>query len=343
MKQVRIEDAVGTILCHDLTRIVPGEMKGARFRKGHIIGAEDIPVLRSMGKNHLYVWEQEAGMVHENEAALRLADLCGKTGFKRSNLSEGKVELFAEYDGLFRIDLERFTAVNQVPEVIIAARHSLSAVKAGDKLAGMRVIPLVIPEERLREAETAAGDAPLFDLLPYTLKTAGAVITGSEIAEGRIPDAFTPYLTEKLGAYGIRVVKALTAGDGIASITEAIAEVRRDKPDMVVCTGGMSVDPDDNTPGAIKQSGADIAAYGVPVLPGSMFLLGYYADGTPVMGLPGGVMYHKNRGSIFDIVLPRIAAGLRITRRDLVLLGNGGLCLACPECHYPVCPFGKAG
>ncbi|MDR0525455.1 MAG: molybdopterin-binding protein [Spirochaetaceae bacterium] len=341
MKQVRIEDAVGLILCHDMTRIVPGEMKGPQFRKGYAVRQEDIPLLRSMGKEHIYVWEKPAGMLHEDEAALRLADLCGTTGFQRSPLSEGKLELFAEYDGLFRIDLERFNAVNRLPDMVIAARHSLSPVKAGDKLAGMRVVPLTIPEERLQEAAAVAGPAPLFELLPYTLKTAGVIITGSEIKSGKIQDAFMPLLTEKLGNLGLGVVKKLIVGDGIDSITQAIAEVRADKPDMVICTGGMSVDPDDNTPGAIKRSGAEIITYGVPVLPGSLFLLGYYADGTAVMGVPGGAMYSKKRGGIFDIVLPRIAAGLPMTKQDFGILGNGGLCLGCRECHYPICPYGK--
>jgi hypothetical protein len=341
MKQLRIEDAVGMILCHDMTRIVPGEMKCPQFRKGYVVRSEDIPLLRSMGKEHIYVWEKQAGMLHEDEAALRLADICGTVGFKRSPISEGKLELFAEYDGLFRIDLERFNAVNMIPDMVIAARHTLSAVKAGDKLAGMRVVPLVIPEERLQEAASAAGSAPLFELLPYTLKTAGVVITGSEIRSGKIQDAFMPLLTEKLGNCGIGIIKKLIVGDGIDSIIQAINEVREDKPDMVICTGGMSVDPDDNTPGAIKRSGAEIVTYGVPVLPGSLFLLGYYADGTTVMGVPGGAMYSKKRGGIFDIVLPRIAAGIRMTKRDFGMLGNGGLCLGCGDCHYPICPYGK--
>ncbi|MDR0525260.1 MAG: molybdopterin-binding protein [Spirochaetaceae bacterium] len=327
MKQIRVEDAVGLTLCQDITRIVPEKMKGPQFRKGYVVQAEDIPKLKALGKEHIYVWEEQAGMVHENDAAQRLADLCGKTGFARSDVSEGKIELSAEYDGLFRIDLARFFEVNLIPDVIIAARPSLTPVKAGDKLAGMRVIPLVIPEERLQEAERIAGDAPLFSLLPYTMQTAGVVVTGGEIANGAIPDAFIPFLTEKLGNYGLRIGKRLFSGDGLGDIVNGIEEIRADKPDLIFCTGGMSVDPDDNTPGAIKRSGAEIVTYGAPVLPGSMFLLGYYPDGVPVMGLPGGIMFHKHRNSVLDLVLPRIAAGLRMSKKDFALLGNGGLCL----------------
>jgi hypothetical protein len=343
MKQIRVEEAVGAALCHDITRIIPGQVKEAQFRKGHVIQAEDIPLLRSMGKEHIYVWEPEPGMIHENDGAARLADLCGTNGFARSGVKEGKIELSAEYDGLFRIDLEGFNRVNEIPDISIAARHSLSPVKSGDKVAGMRVIPLTIPEERLREAERAAGPGPLFELLPYTLKTAGIVITGGEVAHGLIPDGFTPVLTEKLAGYGIEICKRILVGDGVDCVSRAISEVRRSKPDMIICTGGMSVDPDDNTPGAVKQSGADIVSYGAPVLPGSLFLIGYYDDGTPVMGLPGGLLYHKKRGSVFDVILPRIAAGLQIRKKDIVRMGNGGLCLGCEDCHYPICPFGKSG
>jgi hypothetical protein len=342
LKELRVEDAIGHILCHDFTRIVPGEMKGAQFRKGHIIRDEDIPILLSMGKEHIFVWEKEVGMLHEDEAASRLVSLCQNSGMKRSETVEGKIELTAEYAGLFRIDLPRFYAVNAIDDIIIAARHSLSAVQAGDKLAGMRVIPLVIPEAKIIQAETTAGPQPLFELMPYKLKTAGVVITGSEVANGIIKDAFTPVITEKLAACNMAISKRLIVGDGIENVAEAIAEVRLEKPDIIICTGGMSVDPDDNTPGAIRQSGASIVTYGAPVLPGSMFLLGYFPDGGAIMGLPGGAMYRGSRGGgIFDIVLPRIAAGITLTKQDFIHMGNGGLCFNCKECHYPVCPYGK--
>ncbi|MDR0761139.1 MAG: molybdopterin-binding protein [Treponema sp.] len=339
MKKLRVEDAVGQVLCHDLTRIVSGKMKGPQFRKGHILRQEDIPMLLSMGKEHIFVWEKQAGMLHEDEAALRLAALCQNAHIRRSEAVEGKIEVFAEREGVFCLDVDRLNRINELPDIVIAARHSRSPVKAGDKLAAMKVIPLVVPEETLIRAEAAAGSAPIFALFPYTLKTAAVVTTGSELAGGLIEDTFTPVIIKKLAAYGIEVIRHIIVGDGTEAVTGAINEARREKPDLILCTGGMSVDPDDNTPGAVKQSGAKIVTYGAPIFPGAMFLLGYYDDGLPVLGLPGCVMYVQ--ATIFDLMLPRIAAGIRLTKQDFTVLGNGGLCLACKECRYPVCPFGK--
>jgi hypothetical protein len=344
IKKVRAEDAVGFRLCHDMTRIVPEESKGTRFRRGHVVEKEDIPVLLSMGKEHVLIDDgsgSEDGMLHENDGAARLAALCINKGMRQSEAVEGKIEISVEHDGLFRIDRERFNAVNSIADIVIAARRSNSPVRAGDKVAGMRVTPLFIDTERIAEAEKAAGNAPLFALLPYTLKTAAVIVTGSEVASGRIKDAFIPLVSEKLAAYGIAVVVKTIVGDGVDRIGAAIAGARTAKPDIIFCTGGMSVDPDDNTPGAIRQSGAEIVTYGVPVLPGSMFLLGYFGDGVPVCGLPGGAVFKRKKGGILDIVLPRLAAGVRMTKKDFALMGEGGYCLGCAECHYPVCPYGK--
>lgn len=339
MKLIRTEDAVGHVLCHDLTQIIKDTYKDARFRKGHIVTEEDIPVLLSMGKEHLYVWEMTPGMVHENDAAERLLALCGSGNMTRSEVKEGKIELRADCDGLFQVNSERLIAVNSAEEVMIATRKGGTAVHKGDKLAGMRVIPLVIAEEKLRRAEQAAGGAPLLKLIPWKLRTAAIVITGSEVKEGRIQDTFTPVVKAKLAAYGIETIAETMSGDGVENVSAAILEMRGKRPDLIVCTGGMSVDPDDNTPGGIKASGARIVTYGAPVLPGAMFLLGYFDDGMPVMGLPGCVMYAG--ATVFDLVLPRIAAGVAVERKDLVAMGEGGLCLGCKPCHWPDCPFGK--
>lgn len=339
MKLIRTEEAVGHVLCHDLTQIIPGQFKGARFRKGHVVAEEDIPVLLSMGKENLYVWEMTPGIVHENDAAERLCRLCINDNMVRGEVKEGKIELTAARDGLFRVDSWRLVAVNSCDEVMIATRKGNTAVKAGDKLAGMRVIPLVIEEEKLQAAEAAAGDAPLLELLPWKLKTAAVVTTGGEVKKGLIEDAFTPVVIRKLAAYGIETIAQTQSGDGVDNVAAAIADMRARHPDILLCTGGMSVDPDDNTPGGIRRSGADIVAYGAPVLPGAMFLLGYYDDGTPVCGLPGCVMFAG--ATVFDLILPRLAAGVRVTRADLAVLGEGGLCLGCKPCRYPVCPFGK--
>lgn len=338
MKQISTTEAVGHVLCHDLTQILPGEFKGARFRKGHIVTEADIPVLLSMGKEHLYVWELEPGMLHENDAAARLVRLCMSPGMDETEVREGKIELRAAFDGLFRVDTARLNAVNAIDELMIATRRGNTAVRAGDKLCGTRVIPLVIREEKLKQAEAAAGERPLLELLPYKLKTAAVVTTGAEVAGGLIADKFTPVLVEKLKAFGIRVIHHSLPGDEPAAVLGAIRAARAAQPDLILCTGGMSVDPDDNTPGAIQASGARIVTYGAPVLPGAMLLLGYFADGTPILGLPGCVMYAK--ATVFDLVLPRIAAGVTLGKQDFVALGEGGLCLGCPECRYPVCPFG---
>ena len=339
MKLIPVQEAVGHVLCHDLTRIVRGEFKGPQFRKGHVVTEEDIPMLLSMGKEHLYVWEMEPGMLHENDGAEALCALCFGENMARSEVKEGKIELTATCDGLFRVDTARLTAVNMIEELMIATRHSNTPVKAGDKLCGTRVIPLVIREEKLQAAREAAGDKPLLEVLPYRRKTVGVVTTGSEVFHGRIQDTFTPVIVDKLRAYGMEMTVHELSDDGMDNIVAAIEKVRKAGVDLVLCTGGMSVDPDDNTPGAIKTSGAKIVTYGAPVLPGAMFLLGYYDDGTPVMGLPGCVMYAG--ATIFDLILPRVAADVPVTRAEIAAMGNGGLCLGCQECRYPICPFDK--
>ena len=338
MKLIKTIDAVGHVLCHDMTQIIPGEYKGARFRKGHIVTEEDIPVLLSMGKENLYIYEMDENKLHENDAAEILCKICKGQNISRSDVKEGKTELKAEIDGLFTVNRDKLNAINSVDELMIATRKGDTAVHKGDKLAGTRVIPLVIDKAKLDEAERIAGDTPIMSVLPYRLKTAGIITTGSEVFHGRIEDRFTPVLIEKLKAYGIDVTSHILCDDDAENIKEAIKLVRGNV-DMILCTGGMSVDPDDNTPGAIKLSGADIVTYGAPVLPGAMFLLGYYEDGTPIMGLPGCVMYAK--ATIFDLVLPRIAANVRLSKADFVAYGEGGLCLSCTECTYPHCAFGK--
>ncbi len=338
MKLIKTTEAVGHVLCHDMTRIIPGEFKGAQFRKGHIVTEEDIPVLLSMGKENLYIYELDENMLHENDAAEILCDICKGDNIGRTEVKEGKIELCAEADGVFVIDRKKLYDINSVDELMIATRKGDTAVKKGDKLAGTRVIPLVIDKDKLNKAKEISDDKPIMNIIPYSLRTAAVITTGSEVYHGRIEDKFTPVLIEKLKSYGISVTEHIKTDDGTDNIAKAINSVRG-KTDIILCTGGMSVDPDDNTPGAIKQSGADIVTYGAPVLPGAMFLLGYYDDGTPVLGLPGCVMYAK--ATIFDLVMPRIAAGIRLNKTDFNQYGEGGLCLGCEKCTYPNCGFGK--
>lgn len=339
MKLIKTTEAIGHVLCHDLTRIIKDQYKGAWFRKGHIITEKDIPVLLSMGKENLYVWEMVPGMIHENDAAERLYKLCVNENMTRSEVKEGKIELNAACEGVFRVDTQRLNAINMLDDIMVATRHGNTAVSKGDKLCGTRVIPLVIEEEKLQEAERIAGDKPLLELIPYKLKRAGVITTGTEVFLGRIKDTFTPVIEEKLVAYGIAMTEHITTDDGMDHVIAAIREMRKKDIDLILCTGGMSVDPDDNTPGAIKASGANIITYGAPVLPGAMFLLGYYHDGMPIMGLPGCVMYAG--ATVFDLVLPRIAAGVPVSKKEIACMGEGGLCLNCQPCHYPLCFFGK--
>ncbi len=338
MKLIPTQDAVGHMLCHDMTQIIPGQYKGARFRKGHVVQREDVPVLLSMGKEHLYVWELTPGMVHENDAAERLCALCRNDHMERTEAKEGKIELTAAIDGLFQVDRRRLNAVNALEDIMIATRHGNTAVRKGGKLAGTRVIPLVIAEEKLRRAEEAAGSTPLLTLTPWKLKTAAVIATGNEVAKGLITDAFTPVVEAKLTAFGIRTVRRSTPGDDMDKITQEILAARNAGVDLILCTGGMSVDPDDRTPGAVRASGARVVSYGAPVLPGAMFLVSYL-EGVPVLGLPGCVMYAQS--TIFDLLLPRIAAGVPISREDITEMGEGGLCLGCDICTYPDCGFGK--
>ena len=339
MKEIKTTEAVGHVLCHDMTQIIPGVTKDARFRKGHVVTEEDIPVLLSMGKERLFVWEKTEGMLHEDEAAERMRGLCMNEHMRASEPKEGKIELFAECDGLFRVDVERLEQVNSIDCLMIATRHTNTPVKAGDKLAGTRVIPLVIEEEPLREAEAICAGKPLLEILPFKLRTVGLITTGSEVQKGLVDDKFTPVIIAKLKKYGMEVTHHCLPGDDMNAITQAVNDYHAAGVDLILCTGGMSVDPDDRTPGAIKATGCDIVSYGAPVLPGAMFLLGYFADGTPVMGLPGCVMYAAT--TIFDLMLPRVAAGVRVTPRDLKKLGHGGLCLGCKVCTWPNCGFGK--
>ena len=338
MKKIETKDAVGHVICHDITIIVKDQIKDTAFRKGHIVREEDIPKLLSIGKDHLYVWEKEEGMLHENEAAEILASVCESAYMKRSPVKEGKIELSATQRGLFQIDLEKLSAINELEDIMIASRHHNQPVNVGDKLVGTRVIPLVISEEKMKQVKEIGGKEPLFRILPYKRKTAGVVTTGNEVYYGRIQDTFTPVIREKLKAYDVEVLVHKTVPDKREKIVEAIREIKGKGVDMVLCTGGMSVDPDDKTPLAIRNASDEVITYGVPVLPGAMFMLAYKGE-IPIMGLPGCVMYARR--TIFDLVLPRLVAGERLQDQDFYRLGEGGLCLSCEVCTFPNCGFGK--
>ena len=340
MKLIKTEEAVGHVLCHDMTQIIKGVTKDARFRKGHIVTEEDIPVLLSMGKENLYVWEKNENMLHEDEAAEILREICQGEHMHASQPKEGKIELTSDIDGILTINVEKLLAVNSLEQMMIATRHSYTPVKKGAKLAATRIIPLIIEKEKMERAKKAAGEEPIFELIPFKKMKAAIVNTGNEVFYGRIKDTFTPVIIEKLKEYGAEVVGHVVSDDNHEHITAAIQKFLDEGVDMVLCTGGMSVDPDDRTPLAIKNTGAEIVTYGAPVLPGAMFLLSYYGEKKrPVIGLPGCVMYAKR--TIFDLVLPRIVAGEILKKADIDTLGEGGLCLNCPVCTFPNCGFGK--
>lgn len=345
MKLIKTEDAVGHVLCHDITQIIKGVTKDAVFRKGHIVTEEDIPVLLSVGKENLYVWEKEEGMLHENDAAEILRQICQGEHMHPSDVKEGKIELIADIDGVLKIEREKLRKVNSLGEIMIASRHGDFPVKKGDKLAGTRVIPLVISEEKMQQAKDVTAGGVIFNILPYKKKKAGIVTTGSEVYYHRVKDTFTPVLEEKLAEYDIEIGGHEICNDDPQMIENAIRSLLADGCNMILCTGGMSVDPDDRTPYAIRQVTGEIVSYGAPVLPGAMFLLAYYREEgkevIPVLGLPGCVMYSKR--TIFDLVLPRLTVGEILTAEDLNTLGEGGLCLNCPECTFPNCGFGKGG
>ena len=338
MKKIAAVDAVGMVLCHDHTRIVKDVVKDVAFRKGHVVRPEDIPVLLDMGKDHLFVWDLGDDMLHEDDAAGILLQIASAPHMSASPVKEGKIDLSADIDGLFVADVARIDAINSLGEICLSTRHSGFAVRKGDRLAGFRVIPLAVSRNKMDEVCRLAGPGPLLQLLPFRPLRVGVVATGNELYHKRIIDAFTPVVVGKLAEFGSTMVGNRVCDDNPERIADAIRAFLAEGVDFIICTGGMSVDPDDRTPGAIRASGADVVCYGSPVLPGAMFLMAYHGD-VPVVGLPGCVMYAGR--TIFDIILPRILAGRRVTREEILGLGDGGLCLGCKHCIFPACGFGK--
>ena len=341
MKTIHVHDAVGSILCHDITKIVPGESKGPVFRKGHVVRKEDVEVLLQVGKEHLYVFESLPGMIHENDAAARVISAVAGGNLTCTEPKEGRIDLKAACDGLLRVDVPVLNRINSIGEISVATIHTMQHVVKGRSVAGARVVPLMIRDEKLRQLESAVS-SPVIEVLPLRRARVGVVTTGSEVYYGRIQDAFGPVLRKKFAALGSTVAGQTLTSDEVSMTAGAIGDFLKQGADFIVVTGGMSVDPDDRTPTAIRASGAEVLSYGAPVYPGAMFLLAYArgaAGRVPVLGLPGCVMYHK--ASIFDLIVPRLLAGIDVTAADVAALGHGGFCSQCEECHYPVCPFGK--
>jgi hypothetical protein len=339
MKSVPVQDAIGMVLCHDVTQIIPGKFKGRAFKKGHIIRPEDVSKLRDIGKEHVYVWEIQEGFLHEDDAAIRIAKAAAGQGIVLSEPKEGKVELSAASRGLLKINSDALYHINEVDQVICATLHTNQTVTEGKIVAGTRIIPLVIEESKILQVEKICKThCPLVAVKPFKPHTVGIITTGTEVYHERIKDTFTPVLRNKFHELGSMVVQQRIVPDSTELIAQAIAEFTGNGVELIAVTGGMSVDPDDVTPAGIKAAGGRIITYGAPALPGAMFLLAYIGS-IPVLGLPGCVMYHKT--TIFDLIMPRILAGEVIVREDIIKLGHGGLCANCEECRYPGCSFGK--
>jgi len=327
LREVRTEDAVGMILSHDLTQIIPGEFKGRLFKKGHVIQQEDIPALLSIGKEHIYVMDLQDGYIHEDEAAERMAHAIAGDRVKLTQPHEGKVMLKSTIHGLAKINKQFVEEANCLEHIVISTIKTNRVVKQDQSLVGTRVIPLIIEENQVSRVEQIARryaelGEDLVTVKPFLPLRVGLITTGSEVFKGRITDKFGPIVKAKVAELGSEVVEQIVTDDDSDQIIEAIRHYETLGVDMILVTGGMSVDPDDRTPGAIRKSGARIVSYGTPMLPGSMLMIGYLGH-IPIMGLPGCVMHDTYTS--FDVFLPRICAGEEIVRRDVVELGYGGL------------------
>jgi molybdenum cofactor synthesis domain-containing protein len=337
--KVRVEDAVGMVLCHDITQIIPGEFKGRAFKKGHIVTTEDIPKMLRIGKEHLYVWEKKEGFLHEDEAAFRIARAVAGSGISLTEPNEGKINLVAGLWGLLKINVNGLNEINNENQVVVSSLHRNQIVENGTVVAGTRIIPLVIDHGIIERVEEHADRyKPIVEVKPLLGMRVGVLVTGSEVYKGRIEDTFSPVVIEKVTKLGCSVIRKVNVTDSIEMISDNIKTMLREGAELILITGGMSVDPDDLTPAGVVAAGGMIVSYGAPVLPGSMFMVAYI-DETPVLGLPGCVMYSKN--TVFDLVLPRILAGEKITRQDITIFGHGGLCANCSPCRFPSCSFGK--
>jgi len=357
-RTVPVTEAAGMVLAHDITEIRPGEFKGRAFKKGHIVRKEDIEHLRRLGKEHLFILEIKKEEMHEDEAACALANALISDGVKTAgDPSEGKINLFAARDGLLKVNREALLEFNMLGDIMCATVHDNTVVKKGTIVAGTRAIPLVIKRSIVEKAVSIARDAGgILSVKEMKPPKAGIVISGNEVYHGKIKDAFETIITGKIKNAGGEIIGVLFAPDNATYIEDRIRYLISAGADLIITTGGMSVDPDDVTRFAIRNLGVEDFVYGSPVLPGSMFLVAYVSGETrkrasaeapdsrtseliPVLGIPACGMYASI--TVFDLVLPRVLAGERIGRKEIAELGHGGLCLKCETCRYPVCPFGK--
>ena len=339
MKKIRIEDAIGMVLGHDVTQIIPGEYKGPRFKRGHRIRKEDIPEFLKIGKEHIYVMDLKAGIIHEDEAALRLGRVFAGKNIDMSGPSEGKVTFHSKINGVLKVNLPLLHRINLSRNIILSTIHRYTPCTPRMAIGATRIISLIAPEKQIGKAESLCNnEGPVLEVLPYRKWNIGVVITGNEIYKGRIKDRFDDRVGKKIIRFGSRIVKKEVVPDDVHQISQALLRLHNDSVDLVLVTGGLSVDPDDVTRAGIKRAGTKIIFYGTPILPGAMFLYGTLGE-KPILGLPACVFHH--RATLFDIIFPRILAGESFTRKEISLLGHGGFCRNCDPCHFPICPFGK--
>lgn len=339
IRKVKTEEAVGLPLLHDITGIKAGGFKGVMFKRNHIVSEEDIEVLKNIGKDHIYVGELEANEVHEEDAAKVLAPLIVGENIKYDEPSEGKISLSSEADGLLVINTDALDEINSVGDYTIASLPNYMEVKSGQKLAGLRIVPLWTDLEIVEQAKKIAKDnKPIFTVRPYRNLKVGIIITGSEIYYGRIQDLFEPIATKKIEKFGGEIIGVKKCPDDLDIIANSALELLSEGAELIVFSGGMSVDPDDLTPTVIRELSDEFIIQGVPMQPGNMLTVGYRGSAVFV-GVPGASIHAPVTS--FDVVLPRIFAGLKIKAEDLNILGDGGLCMNCKPCHYPVCFFGR--
>lgn len=337
MKKINVEKAVGLSLCHDITAMRDG-FKGAVFKRGHIIREEDIPTMLDVGKRTVFVWEENAGEIHEEDAALRMAAMSSIDNGVFSGPSEGKMLLFAGERGMFRVDRKLLNDINSIGDLTITCLPDHYPVEKGQRMASMRIVPLVTREEQILEAESLCRSRQLFRLLPYKSMKVGIVITGSEVFSGRIKDKFEAVARKKLQKYPAEILGVSICDDELHMLTSAARTYLDAGADILIFSGGMSVDPDDLTPSAIRALGADIISHGVPSQPGNMTLAAYLGD-VAILGVPGAAISMPT--TVFDVLLPQIFTGDKLTKQDLISLADGGLCQLCKDCHYPNCTFGR--
>lgn len=337
MKKINIEDAVGMAICHDITEMRDG-FKGARFKRGHVIQTEDIPKFLDLGKRTVFVWEDNAGEIHEEDCALRMAEMTKLPNVSFQGPSEGKMLMIAEERGMFRVNTRLQREINSIGDITISSLPDHYPVEKGARLASMRIVPLVTKEEQIIKAEELCKEEKLFELYPYTNKKIGIVITGSEVYTGRIKDKFEPVIRAKSQRFPSEILGVTICDDNLDMIVEAGKKYLDMGADFLIFTGGMSVDPDDLTPTAIRKLGAEIISHGVPAQPGNMTLVAYLGD-VAILGVPGAAISLPT--TMLDVFLPQVYAGIKFTKQDLINLGDGGLCQLCNNCHWPNCTFGR--